>query len=209
MESWTTLTQTTYGPRLIDIIDDGYDLGLDDYPIFDEDYRPVLNQAIVDHFLMREIGAETPAQFIFFLNRRMRENMPKANALFQFYAENAGHLVDEYRRESTGSDQGSSSGSSNSETASKAYASTNPQINMQGRDGEAYYSSGTANEGESAARQQNSNVSSYNHLEVGRNAGVAAVAAEFDSMFKDVEQVVFEFLEPCFCQLFTDHVNGL
>ena len=209
MENWTTLTQTTYGPRLIDIIDAGYDLGLDDYPIFDESYRPRLNQSIVDHFLLREIAAETPALFIFYLNRRMRENMPKANALFKFYEENADNMVDEYVRRSTGTDDGSNSATSSSSTGAKAYTSTTPQINMDGRNGEAYYTGGSFNEGTTEGETGNTSHGSYEHLEVGRNAGVAAIAAEFNEMFLDVEQIVFEFLEPCFSQLYTDHVNGL
>ena len=208
-EGWTTMTQTTYGPRLIDIIDAGYDIGLHDYPIFDESYRERLNQGIVDHFLLREIGAETPAMFIFFLNRRMRENMPKANELFRFYEENKDNMVDEYMRRSSGSDQGASSSESETSSDAKAYTSTTPQIDMTGRSGEAYYTGGSFNEGSGGASQDSSSHSSYERLEVGRNAGVAAVAAEFNQMFLDVEQIVFEFLEPCFCQLFTDHVNGL
>lgn len=209
MESWTTLTQTIYGPRLIDLIDAGYDLGLQDYPIFDEAYREPLNQAIVDHFLLREIAAETPAMFIFFLNRRMRENMPKANALYRFYEENKDNLVDEYRRKSTGTDTSSNTSSSGNTSNAHAYASQNPQINMDGRNQEAYYNSGTYNEAETRADNEGSGTSSYEHLDVGRNAGVAAVAAEFDDMFQDVDQIVFEFLEPCFTQLYTDHFNGL
>lgn len=209
MESWTTLTQTTYGPRLIDLIDDGYDIGLNDYPIFDESYRERLNQSIVDHFLLREIGAETPALFIFYLNRRMRENMPKANALFRFYEENKDNMVDEFMRKSTGTDSSTASSSNRTGTTAKAYSSTTPQINMDGRDGEAYYTAGTVNEGSSDATNDGRNSSSYEHMDVGRNAGVAAVAAEFNQMFLDVEQIVFEFLEPCFTQLYTDHFNGL
>lgn len=207
--SLTTSTQTTYGPRLIDIIEAGFDIGLQDYPIFDEDYRETLNQSIVDHFLLREIGAETPALFIFYLNRRMRENMPKANALYQFYEENKNNLVDEYLRKSTGTDSASSSSTSSNESTAHAYASTNPQINMDGRNNEAYYNSGTFNDGSGTADTEGRNSSSYEHIETGRNAGVAAVAAEFDSMFQDVDQIVFEFLEPCFTQLYTDHYNGL
>lgn len=209
MESWSTLTQTTYGPRLIDLIDDGYDIGLRDYPIFDEAYRETLNQAIVDHFLLREISAETPALFIFYLNRRMRENMPKANALYEFYRENQDNLVDEYRRTSMGTDSGRSSGSTDATGTSHAYTSTTPQINMEGRDGEAYYTNGSASDTENSASQSNTSSSNYEHVEYGRNAGVAAIAAEFDQMFKDVDQIVFEFLEPCFTQLYTDHFNGL
>lgn len=209
MESWSTLTQTTYGPRLIDIIDDGYDIGLRDYPIFDETYRETLNQSIIDHFLLREIGAETPAMFIFYLNRRMRENMPKANALYKFYEQNKDNMVDEYMRKSTGTDFGSSQNESTNNSKATARSSTNPQINMDGRDGEAYYSSGTVNEGDTTAETTGRSSSGYEHTEVGRNAGVAAVAAEFDSTFQDVDQIVFEFLEPCFAQIYTDHFNGL
>lgn len=209
MESWTTWTQTTYGPRLIDLIDAGYDLGLQDYPIFDEAYRPVLNQAIVDHFLVREIAAETPALFIFYLNRRMRENMPKANALYEFYRQNAGNMVDEYSRTSTGTDTGTSSGTGSNSSDAKAYTSTTPQYDMTGRSGEAYYTGGSFNEGTSESESNNATESSYEHKEIGRNAGVAAVAAEFIEMFQDVDQVVFDFLEPCFSQLYTDHINGL
>lgn len=209
MESWSTLTQTTYGPRLVDLLELGIDLGLRDYPIFDEEYRPILNQAIVDHFLLREIGAETPKQFVFYLNRRMRENMPKANALYEFYRENAGNMVDEYSRTSTGTDSTHSVGDNTSSSSAKAYSSTNPQIDMTGRDGVAYYNNGTANEGEGTGHSTTEGGSTYTHKEVGRNAGVAAVAAEFIDMFRDVDQVVFDFLEPCFSQLFTDHFNGL
>lgn len=209
MESWTTLTQTTYAPRLIDLLDLGIDLGLQDYPIFDEAYRSTLNQAIVDHFLLREIGAETPAEFVFFLNRRMRENMPKANALFEFYRENAGHMVDEFERTSTGTDTSSNSGSSATDTTASARSSTNPQINMLGRDNEAYFNAGSENTGSTAGTTSTSATSSYEHKDYGRNAGVAAVAADFIELFRDVEQVVFDFLEPCFCQLYTDHFNGL
>lgn len=209
MTSWSTLTQTTYGPRLIDLIDNGYDLGLQDYPIFDETYRDHLNQAIVDHFLVREIGAETPALFIFYLNRRMRENMPKANALYEFYRQNADNMVDEYDRVSTGVDTGTSNGTGTNKSDAEAYNSTTPQYDMTGRSGEAYYTNGSFNKGTSTSDSSNSTDSKYEHRETGRNAGVAAVAADFIEMFRDVDQVVFEFLEPCFCQLYTDHVNGL
>lgn len=207
--SWGTLVQTTYGPRLVDLLDLGVDLGLDDYPIFDEAYRPILNQAIIDHFLIREIGAETPGEFVFFLNRRMRENMPKANALYEFYRENAGNMVDEYNRTSTGDDSSGSTARNETTTSAKAYSSSNPQVNMLGRNNEAYYNSGTANEGSGSGSTTNAGHSSYLHHEFGRNAGVAAVAAEFIQNFLDVDQVVFDFLEPCFTQLFTDHFNGL
>ena len=60
----------------------GLDLGLRDYPIFDEDYRDVLNQRIYNHFAYREIASDTPQMFVYYLNRRMCENMPTYNAIY-------------------------------------------------------------------------------------------------------------------------------
>ena len=37
-----------YTTELRRLIENGYDLGLDDYPIFDEEYRAVLNKKIID-----------------------------------------------------------------------------------------------------------------------------------------------------------------
>ena len=57
-------------------------IGLNEYPIFDEDYRIGLNDKIIDHFFFREIGFETAGQFAFYLRRTMNEIMPKYNALY-------------------------------------------------------------------------------------------------------------------------------
>ena len=74
----------TFTVRLCDLVDDGYDLGLEaaDYPIFDETRRSALNQRILDHWALYEIGQETPNMFKFALNRRLREIMPFYNQLY-------------------------------------------------------------------------------------------------------------------------------
>ena len=74
----------TFTTRLCDLVDDGYDLGLAtaDYPIFDEAHRAGLNQRILDHWALYEIGQETPNMFKFALNRRLREVMPFYNQLY-------------------------------------------------------------------------------------------------------------------------------
>lgn len=58
------------------------DIGLDNYPIFDESYREGLNQKIVDHFWNREIGQETIEMFKFAMKRKMNEIMPYFNKLY-------------------------------------------------------------------------------------------------------------------------------
>ena len=57
-------------------------LGLDDYPIFDEQYRVTLNNKILRHFYVREIGFETWYLFRHYLKTRMHEIMPYYNQLY-------------------------------------------------------------------------------------------------------------------------------
>lgn len=52
------------------------------YPIFDESYRGKLNEKIVSHYALREIGSETPQMFLFYLGRTMREQMDYFNQLY-------------------------------------------------------------------------------------------------------------------------------
>ena len=61
----------------------GFELALTEYPIFDENYRAILNARILDHFCFREIGQETADRFNHYLRVRMNETMPKYNKLYQ------------------------------------------------------------------------------------------------------------------------------
>lgn len=72
-----------YTTELRYLVETGYDLGLKDYPIFDESYRDVLNQKIIDHYYFREIGFETAGLFKKFLNRTMNEIMPFYNQMYE------------------------------------------------------------------------------------------------------------------------------
>lgn len=73
-----------YTTELRYIVESGYDLqALKSYPIFDESYRQILNQYILNHFWLREIGAETVGEFDLFLTNTMNEIMPYYNGLFR------------------------------------------------------------------------------------------------------------------------------
>ena len=58
------------------------ELGLSDYPIFDENYRWQLNRKIIRHFYVREIGFETFYLFRWYLHMKMHEIMPYYNQLY-------------------------------------------------------------------------------------------------------------------------------
>lgn len=72
-----------YTTELRFLVSSGFDLGLTEYPIFDEEYRTHLNTAIIMHFYFREIGTETAQMFKYFLNRKMSEIMPKYNGWYE------------------------------------------------------------------------------------------------------------------------------
>ena len=72
-----------YTTELRWIIENGYDLQLNEYPIFDENYRQKLNQKIINHYYFREIGFETVGLFRFYLKQTMNEIMPYYNQLYQ------------------------------------------------------------------------------------------------------------------------------
>lgn len=61
----------------------GKDIGLKNYPIYDENYRAILNGKIIEHFWFREIGYETFERFKMALNIKMNEIMPFYNVLYQ------------------------------------------------------------------------------------------------------------------------------
>lgn len=77
------MKMSSYTVELRQLIQNGYDIGLKDYPIFDESYRETLNNKIIMHYWMREIGAETAGLFKLYLNRTMGEIMPYYNQLYK------------------------------------------------------------------------------------------------------------------------------
>lgn len=53
------------------------------YPIYDEEYRSVLETKILRHYYMREIGMETVGLWKMYLETRLNEIMPYYNKLYQ------------------------------------------------------------------------------------------------------------------------------
>ena len=72
-----------YTVTLRQIIQSGFDIGLKDYPIYNEEHRETLNNMIINHYLMSEIGQETPELFKIYLNNTMNEIMPRYNLMYK------------------------------------------------------------------------------------------------------------------------------
>lgn len=122
----------------------------DPYPIFDEAYREELNRKIVDHYLLYEIGQETIGQFVFALNRKMREIMPMHNQMYKSQididplqtinvhtsSENDNTIDSSAQTESSDTETqtgtSSSTQNSNGESASRSVSSELPQVRLSG-----------------------------------------------------------------------------
>lgn len=63
--------------------DKAHELIIGNYPLFDENYRTVLNRKIFRHYGFREIGLETPELFKYFLQNKMNEIMQYYNQVYK------------------------------------------------------------------------------------------------------------------------------
>lgn len=111
-----------YTITIRNLIKNGFVFNLNSYPIFDENYRAILNKKILDHYLMSEIGLETPALFNHYLGSKLNEIMPYYNTLYQKQAEllnkleNNVNLSESFTRNIANESSGTSTGSSDGKT---------------------------------------------------------------------------------------------
>lgn len=99
------------------------------YPIFDENHRAELNEKIVAHYALREIGSETPQMFVFYLGRTMREQMDYFNQLYlSAQREFDPFITSDIRQEmdstSTNESSGRSSGTQSNESTADSTSDT-------------------------------------------------------------------------------------
>lgn len=202
------IPQTTYGPRLCDVLEYGYDLGLSDYPIFDEGYRDELNQKIVDHFYTREIADETPALFVFHLNREMRERMPQINKVYELLRDRGDISVtstSDQREESERTTQSESTDETKSGSRTDNYTTNAPQVSMVGKDAVDYYDTGVRAESSSTGDGTNRSKGSAGstgtaHAESSSGSVSDLIGSWYDG-YNNADLLVFDALERCFCQL--------
>lgn len=112
-----------------------------DYPIFDENYRHVLNTKILKHYYINEIGLETYALWKLRLNTKMNEIMPYYNQLYksELYTFNPlydtditrQHKVDRSQEETSSTKDTSTTEQTNGNVHADAYSDT-PQGRITG-----------------------------------------------------------------------------
>ena len=63
--------------------ENGFNFGLNTYPIFNESYREILNNNILNYYFENEIGFETAELFKFYLNNTLTLIIPKYNEMYK------------------------------------------------------------------------------------------------------------------------------
>lgn len=158
MQDFTAYAMETpgeYTETLGNLIALGYDtddklhLSVGYYPIYDENHRAELNEKIIRHYALREIGQETAQQFIFYLGMTMAEIMPYFNERYKTLdmeynplqsvdmttdSENGSESQSSSKASSTQDSTSSSSSKSDnaSTTTSKSFDSDVPQTGVVG-----------------------------------------------------------------------------
>lgn len=208
LQGFGTISNDPYYPYVFytmrDIVEGyGFDLGLNDYPIFDEAYRSILNQKIQEHFWFREFSADTPQRAIFYLNRKMREQMPQINRLYEALRDEDPFFV---ISETTGSSTGTGTEKSSSVGDAKQIFSDTPQVQLIGGHDD-YATTLTGNVSTANADATRNSASSY-VTQTKTQAGTLVAAAEiWIDGINNGDLVVFDRLEPLFVQVWNDRIN--
>ena len=193
-------------------------IGLDKYPIYNEEYRNVLNDKIINHFYFREIGFETAAQFAWYMKRTMNEIMPKYNRLYEVLETEFRHpLADWYRHrdvniEGETSNETETSGETSAETHSRNVFQDTPMSllsnegspsieNLDYATNVTYDDSNSS--GTSSGNSTSNGTSTTDRVEdeFGRNKSLAWLIDEFRQKFVDIDLLVIDDLETLFIGL--------
>ena len=162
------------------LIDNNFDFQLDEYPIFDENYRNTLNQNILYHYYENEIGFETAPLFRFYLKQKLNEIMPYYNELYKVQKKlinenlllNNVNITENLQGTNTNNTTTSASSQSNS---SNSGTSNNKNLFLDTPQGNEY--KGTINDTNYATNVTFDNNSSSNTIQdTSSNSGTANVS---------------------------------
>lgn len=183
------------------LIDNDFDFQLNDYPIFDEDYRPVLNQKILDHFYESEIGFETAALFRKFLRTKMNEIMPKYNLLYAqdgLYDAIIGNVNLQERMDK----DSRSTASTNGLTKSKNLFQDTPQgpLKHTDIDDQTYATNMNLDKGETSSTATGTSTEGYLKKLVGSNGSRSTIELlnNFRNSIINIDMMIIDELEELF-----------
>ena len=216
-----------YTTTIKTLIDTNFDFGLKDYPIFDENYRNILNNKILNHYYESEIGFETPALFKFYLNNKLNEIMDYYNTLYVKQKSLIENIFDNVNiketfegnatNETNTSSESNSTSNSDSESNNRELYQLTPQgqIKMQDLDSDEVYAtnytknknnsnSNIEDNSSSSGNSSSTNTNDYIKSLIGRNGGKYNVELlnDLKNNLLNIDMMVIDELYDLFMQIF-------
>lgn len=173
----------------------GADIGLKDYPIFDEDYREILNNKIIEHFYFREIGFETFALFKRFLNRKMNEIMVYYNQMYKSQLIEFDPLVDYDVKHNS---KHNTKGNTVTSGSSKGFSNDTPMGKLGNIYSEEYASEADKSESTSAGSVVNEETLVDETLGKSGGSSRSKLLQEYRETFLNIDMLIIDELEPLF-----------
>lgn len=175
------------------------------YPIFDENYRPILEAKIQDRFYFREIGFETVGMFKHYLRTTLNEIMPYFNQLYLSQLITVDPLVTHRINESlTRTNTGTAEAESESSTSGNEVFSDTPQGKLSNVSD--YATNITDNKGASEGKstQTVNNVETFIRELTGNNSSKsdAQLVAEYRNALINVDELLLNRLNSLFMLIY-------
>lgn len=199
----------------------GDHIGLDDYPIFDEEYRKTLNSRIKRTYWLQEIAHETVDIFVWRMSLKMDLIMPRYNRMYLAELENTDPLDGNRHYSKTGQDGTSQNAGTNTQASTgigentskgRTVGSDTPQTRLAGDGDYATSISDASTSGTSSSKNDSNSSSSSNssytnnqHSESwGYSGSKARAIADYRGTLLNVDDLVITELSDLFLGLWDD-----
>lgn len=197
-------------------VPDWSQIGLGTYPIFNEDYRPILNGKILDEYFVREIGVETIDMFIFSMRKKMDQIMPYWNKIYETESIQYDplmtmdiHSVSTNIQEGQEQVEATNTATSNTDSKARAVTSSTPQTMLAGN---ADYATGATdtNSDSDVLSESNQDSTSSNSTESSgdnRVTGFQGVSSDLVMRYRasllNIDTLILQDLSELFMQILT------
>ena len=196
-----------YTITIKNLMKNNFNFGLQDYPIFDEEYRKTLNNNILYYYYEDEIGLETAELFKIYLNRTMQRIMPYYNNLYQLQKdliENG--ALNNVNLTETSTRKIKSTSDSNSNSKGKGLFQDTPQgkISMTEFDDQHYATNLTLNNNESSDTTNGNSDEDYIRKITGNNGNRYPVELliEVRKNLANIDNLVIDELKDLFMGIY-------
>lgn len=201
------------------LMDNKFDFGLKNYPIFDESYRETLNNNILMHYYENEIGFETAGLFKIYLNQKMFEIMPYYNELYKVQKKmllnditNNVNLTETFKRDTSTNTSSKSASTSSGISKSKNVEQATPQGSLKEENIDNYsYASNitmdkndTSNSVNDSATGESSGNENYIKTIIGNNGGKynVDILEQLKNNLMNIDLMIINELNELFMQIY-------